>query len=33
MAHYLRDEDEAKQDSQMKPIKRRARQARQAKGK
>ena len=32
MAHYLHDDDESKQDAQMKRIKRRARQARQAKG-
>jgi hypothetical protein len=33
MAHYLHDDDEAKQDAQMKRIRRRARQTEQAKGK
>jgi len=33
MANYLHDDDEAKQDAQMKRIKRRAKQARQAKRK
>jgi hypothetical protein len=33
MVNYLHDDEEAKQDAQMKRIKRRAQQAKQAKGK
>jgi hypothetical protein len=33
IANYLHDDEEAKQDAQMKCITRRARQAKQAKGK